>query len=88
MKARCLQLNFNRYKYYGGRGIKVCDKWLNNYLAFKAWALSHGYKNNLTIDRIKNDGNYTPINCQWITRSENTRKANTEKCKNQESTYG
>lgn len=74
MKARCLNPNHPNYSRYGGRGIKVCDEWRNSYIAFKDWALSHGYKDNLVIDRIDNDGNYKPSNVQFITRSENTSK--------------
>ena len=74
MNRRCFDLKSSSYKYYGKRGITVCDEWKNNYLAFKEWALSSGYKNNLTIDRINSRGNYEPNNCQWLTRSENTKK--------------
>ena len=67
MKERCFNPNSISYKYYGGRGIKVCNEWLNSYANFRDWALTNGYVNNLTIDRIENDGNYEPNNCQWIT---------------------
>jgi len=75
MKSRCLNPNDYHYQYYGKRGIIVCNAWKNDYLAFKKWALANGYKPGLTIDRINNDGNYEPDNCQFLTRSENTRKA-------------
>ena len=65
-----------RYKYYGGRGIKVCDEWTKSYKAFRRWALLNGYRRGLSIDRIDRDGDYEPANCQWITVSENSRKAN------------
>lgn len=74
VKTRCYNSNEQHYHRYGGRGITVCDEWKNDYVVFKKWALSNGYENNLTIDRINNDGNYEPNNCQWITRSENTKK--------------
>ena len=74
MKARCCQKNDESFQHYGARGIKVCPSWLNNFLTFKAWALRNGYKDNLTIDRRDNDGNYSPKNCQWLTRAENTKK--------------
>ena len=75
MKQRCSNSNLPEFKYYGARGIKVCDEWFT-FVPFELWALTNGYINNLTIDRIDNDGNYEPNNCQWITRSENTIKAN------------
>lgn len=74
MKRRCLNLGNVAYKYYGGRGILVYARWKDDYMVFKAWAMSHGYQDNLTIDRINNDGNYIPDNCQFITRSENSSK--------------
>ena len=75
MKARCLNSNNNVYRYYGARGIRVCEIWENNYLKFRKWAINNGYKEGLTIDRIDAKGNYEPSNCQWITRSENVIKA-------------
>jgi len=74
MKQRCQEPNHPSYKWYGGKGIRVCDEWENNYLAFKAWALVNGYREDLTIDRIDNDGDYSPGNCQWITNVENAKK--------------
>ena len=76
MKYRCNTATAPAYKNYGGRGIRVCDEWCNSYTAFKLWALESGYKDNLTIDRIDNDAGYTPDNCCWITKAENTAKAN------------
>lgn len=69
MKQRCYVKSYNRYDRYGGRGIKVCDEWMD-YLVFKKWALSHGYQDNLSIDRINIDGNYEPSNCRWATNEE------------------
>lgn len=69
MKTRCLNQNDCHYKWYGARGISVCDEWLD-FVPFSEWALSNGYKDDLTIDRIDNDGNYEPSNCRWITQSE------------------
>ena len=73
MKKRCYNLNTKDYKNWGGRGIKVCAGW-HEYLNFKKWALANGYADNLTIDRIENNGNYEPSNCQWITKAENASK--------------
>lgn len=68
MKERCSRAGHISYKNYGGRGIKVCADWRNSFDAFRRWALAHGYADNLTIDRVDNDGNYEPGNCQWLDR--------------------
>lgn len=70
MKQRCTNPNFPDYKKYGARGITICDEWLHNFQAFYNWAIENGYADELTIDRINNDGNYEPSNCQWITNKE------------------
>lgn len=68
MKKRCIRKWHHDYKWYGGRGIKVCDRWLNDFSAFLA---DMGEKPaGLTLDRINNDGNYEPGNCRWATRAE------------------
>jgi len=74
MKQRCFNPRDKAYKWYGGRGIIICLEWKNNYSAFKFWAILNGYQEGLTIDRIDNDGNYEPNNCQFITKEENARK--------------
>lgn len=74
MLGRCEMPCCTGFKVYGGRGIKVCQEW-QDYTTFKAWSLANGYADHLTIDRIDNDGNYEPNNCQWITNSENASKA-------------
>lgn len=79
MKTRCYSPISKDYKNYGKRGIKVCDEWKNNYRTFKFWAILNGYQDNLTIDRIDNDGNYEPSNCQWLTRSDNLKKRHLER---------
>ena len=73
-RQRCNNPAHRNYHRYGGRGIRVCEEWENNTGAFIEWALSHGYRDGLTLDRIDNDGNYCPENCQWITAAENSRK--------------
>lgn len=70
MKTRCGNPNASNYKDYGGRGIRVCDEWANNFEAFYEWAMSNGYKDGLTLDRIDVEGNYTPSNCRWATIEE------------------
>jgi len=73
MLDRCKNKNYQFYYRYGGRGITICDEW-EDYITFKTWALENGYNDNLTIDRIDNDGNYEPNNCQWLTNRENSIK--------------
>lgn len=75
-KTRCYNRNSAKYYCYGGRGIKMCDEWKNNFISFMKWSINNGWEAGLTIDRIDNNGDYTPDNCQWLTRSENSRKSN------------
>jgi hypothetical protein len=77
MKQRCRDHNSSDYERYGGRGIRVCEEWKFDYSNFRSWALSHGYADNLTIDRIDNDGNYEPGNCRWISNSKQARNKST-----------
>jgi hypothetical protein len=78
MIQRCYYKKSNIYKYYGERGITVCDEWLNDFEKFYDWAINNGYQNNLTIDRKNTNGNYEPNNCRWITMKEqnNNRRSN------------
>lgn len=80
MKERCLNPNNVSYKYYGGRGITIYDDWVNNFASFRQWAENNGYNKNLTIDRVDNNGSYTPTNCRWVTMKEQSvNKSNTIK---------
>lgn len=77
MKNRCYNSSHMAYENYGGRGIEICEEWKNDFQTFYKWAVENGYSDNLTIDRINNDGNYEPNNCRWITQKEqcnNTRR--------------
>lgn len=70
MKNRCSNPNFIGWRYYGGKGIRVCDAWVDDFAAFREWSLANGYSDSLTIDRVKGDQDYGPGNCRWATRSE------------------
>jgi hypothetical protein len=75
LKARCYNPKNAGFKRYGGRGIRVCDAWLNDVALFAEWSITNGYQEGLEIDRINNDGNYEPTNCRWVTQTENIRNS-------------
>lgn len=74
IKRRCYYEKCVGYHNYGGRGVRMCDEWKNEAAKFVEWCKSHGYKKGLEIDRINNNGNYEPNNCQFISKVENEKK--------------
>lgn len=70
IKQRCYYEKNISYKNYGGRGIRMCQEWLDDFMNFYNWAMNNNYKEGLTIDRIDNNGNYEPHNCRWSTKTQ------------------
>jgi hypothetical protein len=70
MRYRCYNTDSPAYHHYGGRGIVMCDDWYDDYASFERWALSSGYDNELSIDRVDVNEGYAPSNCRWATRAE------------------
>lgn len=78
MHKRCEDPKKDHFDKYGGRGIRVCAEW-SDFFAFKLWAMTHGYTDDLSIDRIDGDGNYEPSNCQWITQKQQMQNISTNR---------
>lgn len=78
MIRRCHDPRRKDFSKYGGRGIKVCDEWRESYDVFEQWSLSHGYRDGMTLDRICNNRGYSPGNCRWISKRQQSynRKSN------------
>lgn len=79
MKNRCYRLSNHNYNIYGGRGIYICDEWLNNPELFIYWALNNGWEPGLEVNRIDNNGPYSPENCNIVTKKENCRNRSTNR---------
>ena len=86
MKQRCFNPKTKNYSGYGGRGITVCQEWVDNFLCFYDWSIKNGYeeklengRNKLTLDRIDNNGNYEPSNCRWVVQKVNERNKRTNR---------
>jgi len=74
MMRRCYNPKNPKFKNYGQKGIKVCEEWKNSLSTFISWAQENGWEKGLSIDRVDNDGDYKPSNCQWLTVSDNSKK--------------
>ena len=77
MECRCYNKNDKMYRFYGAKGIEVCDEWLENPKSFEIWSLENGYADDLTIDRIDSGEDYSPENCRWVTSKFNARYKST-----------
>lgn len=79
MKTRCTNPNAPNYKFYGGKGVSICEEWRHDFRSFYDWSVTNGYEDGLTIDRKDSEGDYCPENCRWITQSENATRANAKR---------
>ncbi len=75
MNGRCRDKGHSKYRWYGGKGIRVSAEWRNDFDAFREWALKSGFDPSLSLDRIDPDADYSPWNCRWIPIEENRRRA-------------
>ena len=73
MRSRCRDKGNTSYRFYGAKGVKVSEEWAT-FAAFKEWALASGYSQGLSIDRLDPSGDYAPSNCEWVTKSENSKR--------------
>jgi hypothetical protein len=79
IKRRCLAPNAINHERYGGRGITICSDWIKSFTSFYEWAISAGWAPGLQIDRIDNEGNYSPMNCRFVEPAENARNRRSNK---------
>lgn len=79
MRQRCYNKNYPQFYLWGGKGVKVCDEWLQDFMTFYNWAIENGYANNLSIERKDSNGNYEPSNCKWATPKEQARNISTNR---------
>ena len=77
MKSRCYNENDKSFRFYGKKGIKICEEWLSNPKSFEKWSFENGYEKGLSIDRIDSSSDYSPKNCRWIPVEKNCKYKST-----------